>query len=116
MNGCLTMVPWSGEENYVKVERGQGCNSYVGMIGGAQVLNLDNGCWHRGTILHEFIHAFGFFHEQSRPDRDQYVEILWGNIKKDKQSNYNIKHGNTYGMPYDHKSLMHYHPWAFNIG
>ena len=47
------------------------CWSYVGMVGGRQELNLGDWCFNvgTGTVEHEFIHALGVYHEQTRPDR-----------------------------------------------
>ena len=53
-----------------------GCNANsIGNTGGKQSINLARpGCmkWKgkiSGTIIHEFIHKWGFWHEQTRPDR-----------------------------------------------
>ena len=56
------------------------CTSNVGMQGGEQKLTIADECDDAASITHLILHALGLWHEQSRPDRDQYVEILWENI------------------------------------
>ena len=60
------------------------CSSYVGRIGGHQTISVGNEdqsiVCKRGNIIHEIAHALGFFHEHSRPDRDNYVDVLWDNV------------------------------------
>ena len=53
-----------------------GCySSGKGRRGGKQYLNFERagqgsmGCMYPGIIVHEFIHAWGFWHEHARPDR-----------------------------------------------
>jgi hypothetical protein len=49
---------------------------------GAQQLSLQqNGCVYPQIVMHEFLHALGFAHEQTRPDRDTYVRIYPENIE-----------------------------------
>ena len=73
------------------------------------------GCWFEDTVVHEFIHAFGFHHEQVRPDRDNYVEIIFENIPQDKVSNFNLFTGSlTFGVDYDGYSVMHYTSTSFS--
>ncbi len=56
------------------------CSSPVGRVGGTQVIRLAPGCFDFATH-HEIAHALGLYHEQSRPDRSDFVEIEYGNIR-----------------------------------
>jgi hypothetical protein len=49
---------------------------------GPQDLSLQKGgCTIPRIITHEFLHALGFAHEQTRPDADQYVRLYPENMK-----------------------------------
>lgn len=56
----------------------------IGRDGGMQLLSLGAGCMYVGIVIHEFMHAVGFFHEQSRTDRDDFVTVIWENIQDGK--------------------------------
>lgn len=71
----------------------------------------------RGMIIHEILHALGFYHQQSSPDRDNHVEIIWKNIKSGKKRNfcrYTNEHVTNFGLPYDFISIMHYRSGDFS--
>lgn len=116
----LDIVPKnSSHDNWVefklKDRDDDSCSSRVGKKqgNGGQTIKLDPACGET-TIMHELLHAAGFWHEQSRPDRDQYVEILWDNIDHAK-SNFKAKSGNEaieLGN-YNYRSIMHYGEYSF---
>lgn len=57
------------------------CYSSIGRDSGPQNLVLGSSCYYEGVILHEMNHAVGFFHEQSRYDRDDYIFVNWENVQ-----------------------------------
>ena len=74
----------TNEQHYVDIINSGGCASYVGLLSrGRQELwlNRDQGCVQEYIVVHELLHALGFHHEQTRPDRDSYITIHWDNIK-----------------------------------
>ena len=89
----------------------QGCTSFVGRQGGAQVVGLEAGaCTFKGLVMHEVFHSLGFRHEHQRPDRDQHLTIRWDNVKPSMTSRLavdDVGQVNTFGEPYDYDSISH---------
>lgn len=113
----ITLVPRGAEANYVHFQNDEsGCNSFVGMVGGEQVINLQDNC-STGTVIHEIGHAIGLYHEQSRADRDQHVAILCHNIDTGFESQFTPRGSIAQDvLDYDYRSIMHYGASFFSTG
>lgn len=100
------------QANYIYIFSGSGNWSYVGMVGGRQDLSIYN--WdYQFIMMHELAHALGVWHEQSRSDRNTYVQINTANIQTGMESNFDIQAGSQTNGDYDFDSIMHYGQCAF---
>ncbi|CAG7716611.1 unnamed protein product, partial [Allacma fusca] len=82
----------SGYQDHVYYDRVDDlCASAVGLQGGRQTIFMAPRCirYGHGTAIHETLHALGFYHEQSREDRDDYVTINYDNILPADRKNFN---------------------------
>eukprot|EP00096_Caligus_rogercresseyi_P007284 TRINITY_DN25100_c0_g1_i1.p1 TRINITY_DN25100_c0_g1~~TRINITY_DN25100_c0_g1_i1.p1 ORF type:complete len:320 (+),score=-0.73 TRINITY_DN25100_c0_g1_i1:158-1117(+) len=124
---CLKFEMWDGrKKDYLYIHSSKvrpGCWSYVGKRGGRQELSLrrptKKSCYclcNSGRILHEVLHALGFYHEHSRPDRDKYIKIVSSNVKKGKLNNFAKKtfDRRVAEFSYDYDSIMHYSTLSFS--
>jgi len=116
---CYEFVERTNENDYIQIISDGGCWSYVGKTGGPQQLSLDrDGCVYDYIVIHELMHAVGFYHEQSRYDRDNYITINWDNICCNAAGNFFAEtSANTqlHNQPYDYKSVMHYGEYDFSV-
>ncbi|XP_065051141.1 uncharacterized protein LOC135680862 isoform X2 [Rhopilema esculentum] len=114
---CIQIKPRTTEPSYVHFLKGGGCWSLIGRVGGKQQISVGSGCGHKGVVIHELMHAIGFWHEQSRPDRDKYVKVIYENVLDGYSSQfkkYDKGEIDSLGSPYDYNSVMHYGPRAFS--
>lgn len=118
---CVKFIPKTSQHSdYLRFQKGLGgCYSYLGRIRGEQEVSLDNdgsGCFYKGVIIHELMHALGFQHEQNRADRDDYVTINFDNVQQNAISQFNkvsLDSNTYYSTPYDYASVMHYDEFTF---
>jgi tolloid-like protein 1 len=47
---------------------------------GPQAISIGKNCDKFGIVVHELGHVVGFWHEHTRPDRDEWVTIFRENI------------------------------------
>lgn len=110
----IHFVPRVAQTDYLHIQNSVGNSSYVGFQGGAQVVNIFN--WnYRFVMAHELAHALGFWHTQSRPDRDTYVRINLEYIQPNQAQNFAIQSDIAVLGPYDFDSVMHYAQCAFSV-
>jgi hypothetical protein len=129
----------TGNEDRIRFQNSNYNNSPIGWRGGAQIINIFN--WETEiVIVHEVYHSLGYWHEQSRLDRNAYVTIHYNNICGSNTSNSCIAGGGTgqccwclnwlgwcdscahnfdlvnapYWGPYDFESMMHYGSHGFS--
>ena len=120
--GCITFVPRNpsdlSQNIWLSIKSLDGCWSYVGRnyYSGEQEVSLQSdGCVYTGTAVHELCHAVGFWHEQNRPDRDDYITVNFANIDPDNAHNFDKYTADYFGTPYDYYSIMHYTEYAFSV-
>lgn len=113
----LRLVAHTTQRDYITLkfspDTTYGGLSPVGRVGGEQVVWITALSSVR-TYLHELMHSFGFYHEQSRYDRDQYVVVDTTKAAPEFRFNFQIEPG-VNSSAYDYNSVMHYGATAFAI-
>lgn len=117
----LRVIPLRGDEagdflriNYLKNSDAAGRSS-LGRKGNEQYISIADGYFNRRVVVHELLHAAGFIHEHSRPDRDNHVRLNLDPVPDRYVHNFR-KYTTGYALAlgeYDHCSIMHYSEMAF---
>jgi Astacin (Peptidase family M12A) len=93
-------------------------SSSIGENNSVCYMNFGDGHSPQGHIIHELGHALGLLHEHQRPDRDQFITILWDNIIPSYHHNFEIRDNPLLveeNHDYDYQSIMHYPEDGFSI-
>ncbi len=84
----------------------------LGMEYPGQVYVMNSRCWKIPHVAaHELMHAFGVHHEQTRPDRDEYLTWDWEAVDRTGYSRTNFdmwENPSHTTNKYDYNSIMHY--------
>uniref|UniRef100_M3ZWQ3 Metalloendopeptidase n=1 Tax=Xiphophorus maculatus TaxID=8083 RepID=M3ZWQ3_XIPMA len=120
VKSCIEFKPRDTEEYYLSFQNLAGCWSYVGRIfKDGQELSIDAGCDHIAIVEHVILHALGFYHEEIRHDRDDYVQINFDNVIAGQEvflKKLGSDLSDTHNVSYDYLSVMHSGKYALSNG
>ena len=111
----VTFVARIGEPDYLHIQEDSvNQATQIGFAGGQTTIKVVS--WNtQGRIVHEFLHALGFHHEQARTDRETFVDYFDDNVIPFKEGNFSIKLTSDSLGPYDFGSIMQYGTCYFAI-
>ena len=111
---CIRFVQRTNEDAYITLTNGTTCNSGVGMWDSRSYsVYLSKHCRRPGDAMHELAHVIGFWHEHQRPDRDDYIRIIYDNLDGSLAAVNSYKKLDSifvddFGVGYDYASITHY--------
>jgi hypothetical protein len=91
-----------------------GYSTHIGIAGGMQSVVVSSCAWTYPLLVHEIGHALGLWHEQQRPDRNQFIDVILSRVEPGLESNFAIVPAQPSGI-YDFASAMHYHAATFSV-
>lgn len=111
----MRFQPREPEDNdYVEILRDDTtCGlAHVCRIGGPQFAKFGGGCISAAVMSHELGHTLCFGHEQTRPDRDDWIS--WNTNICEPHGKDNPDDFSTLDLFYDYVSLQHYEGECYN--
>lgn len=119
LSGVIQLVAHTTEANYIDINMTVGdesgeCEATEGDAHvGEQMVTGSEACT-VATILHEFGHVTGLWHEQSRSDRNTYVTVNYSNVIKGSWGNFEQVYDDAQELtPFDYASVMEYPAFSF---
>jgi Astacin (Peptidase family M12A)/Abnormal spindle-like microcephaly-assoc'd, ASPM-SPD-2-Hydin len=118
--GVIQFVPYVSQANYIDIDLfdspNGSCEAEEGDAHqGEQFVNGALNCT-VATILHEFGHVTGVWHEQSRTDAANYVTFNYANVIKGSIGNFlpAVDNDQQNLTPYDYASVMEYPAFSYS--